>query len=128
MAAWLFPIAQIFEARRRYLREAKRRSRTAHRKARLVNLFDKPVIVLGHGVRASGADASRLLELGVPIVSSWMGADLVDNFHPMYYGRLGIYGQRCANKVLYEANEILAIGAACARGWSGTQDCAQISA
>lgn len=76
-----------------------------------MNLFDKPVIVLGHGVRASGADASRLLDLGVPIVSSWQGADLVDNFHPMYYGRLGIYGQRATNKVFYEANEILAIGA-----------------
>lgn len=76
-----------------------------------VNLFDKPVIVLGHGVRASGADASKLLDLGVPIVSSWQGADLVDNFHPMYYGHIGIYGQRAANKVFYEANEILAIGA-----------------
>jgi acetolactate synthase-1/2/3 large subunit len=64
----------------------------------------------------------------VPIVSSWMGADLVDNFHPMYYGRLGIYGQRCANKVLYEANEILAIGAACARGWSGMRGCGPSSA
>lgn len=75
-----------------------------------MKLYDKPVIVLGHGCRAAGADPSRLLEMGVPILSSWQGADLVDNFHSMYFGRPGIYGQRCANKVLYEASEILAIG------------------
>lgn len=76
-----------------------------------MNMFGKPVIIIGHGVRAAGADASKLLELGVPILSSWQGMDLVDNFHPMYFGRTGIYGQRCANKILYEASEILAIGA-----------------
>ena len=75
-----------------------------------MNLSDNPLIVIGHGIRAAGGDASRLLDLGVPVISSWQGADLVDNFHPMYFGRPGIYGQRCANKVLYEANEILAIG------------------
>lgn len=75
-----------------------------------MNLFNKPVIVLGHGVRASGADPSKLLDLRCPILTSWQGADLVDNFHPMYFGRPGIYGQRVANRVLYEAEEILAIG------------------
>lgn len=75
-----------------------------------MRLDNKPVIIIGHGVRASGADASRLLELGVPVLSSWQGMDLVDNFHPMYFGRTGIYGQRCANKILYEATDIIAIG------------------
>lgn len=75
-----------------------------------MNLFGKPVIVIGNGVRASGADASRLLDLGVPILSSWSGADLVDNWHPMYFGRPGIYGQRCANRILYEADEIIGVG------------------
>ena len=76
-----------------------------------MNLFGKPVIVIGHGCRAAKADCSRLLELGVPVLTSWQGMDLVDNFHPNYFGRPGIYGQRCANRILYEAEEILAIGA-----------------
>ena len=76
-----------------------------------MNLFDKPVLFLGYGIRAAGGDAMKLLELGVPVLSSWQAADLVDNFHPMYFGRTGIYGQRCANKVLYEASHIIAIGA-----------------
>ena len=75
-----------------------------------MRLYDKPVIIIGQGCRASNANVAKLLELGVPVLSSWQGADLVDNFHPMYFGRPGIYGQRCANKVLYESNVILAIG------------------
>ena len=75
-----------------------------------MNIGQRPVIVLGHGIRASGADASLLLELGIPVLSSWQAADLVDNWHPMYYGRPGIYGQRCANRILYEADQVIAIG------------------
>lgn len=75
-----------------------------------MNLYDKPVIVLGHGVRLSGADTAKVLQWGVPVITSWMGVDLVDNNHPLYFGRPGIYGQRCANRVLYEANQILSIG------------------
>lgn len=75
-----------------------------------MDLFGKPVIVLGQGVRASSADPAQLLELGVPILTSWQTADLVDNFHPAYFGRPGIYGQRCANKIFYEADTILTIG------------------
>lgn len=70
----------------------------------------KPVIVLGYGIRAAGADPSRLLELGIPVLSSWQAADLVDNNHPMYFGRPGIYGHRVANHILYEANQIIAVG------------------
>jgi acetolactate synthase I/II/III large subunit len=76
----------------------------------MINWGDKPVIVLGFGVRLSGADPKRLLELGVPIVASWLGADLVDNWHPSYFGTIGVYGQRAANKIFYEADTILAIG------------------
>ena len=70
----------------------------------------KPVIVMGHGIRASGADPVPLLTLGVPVLSSWQAADLVDNRDPMYFGRPGIYGQRCANRILYEADQVVAIG------------------
>ena len=70
----------------------------------------KPVIVMGHGIRASGADPTRLLGLLVPVISSWQAADLVDNRDPMYFGRPGIYGQRCANRILYEADQVVAIG------------------
>lgn len=71
---------------------------------------DRPVLLLGHGIRAAGVDPAPLMELGVPVLTSWQAKDLVDNFHPNYFGSPGIYGQRMANKVLYEADQIVAIG------------------
>lgn len=70
----------------------------------------KPVIVLGYGIRSAGADPSKLLELGIPVLSSWQAADLVDNNHPMYFGRPGIYGHRTANHIFYTADKIIAVG------------------
>lgn len=70
----------------------------------------RPVIVLGHGARAAGADVSKIMALGVPVLTSWQAADLVDNDHENYFGRPGVYGQRCANKVLAAADMVLTIG------------------
>lgn len=69
---------------------------------------DRPVILLGNGAR--GADIRSLLEIGVPVLTSWQSKDMVDNSHPMYFGSPGVYGQRIANKVLHEADMIVAIG------------------
>lgn len=68
----------------------------------------RPVILLGNGAR--GSNVGRLLTLGVPILTSWQAKDLVDNKHPSYIGSPGIYGQRAANKVLHEADQVVAIG------------------
>lgn len=75
-----------------------------------MQLSERPVILLGHGVRSANVDPSPLLDLGIPILTSWAAKDLVDNFHPNYFGSPGQYGQRIANKVLYEADQIIAIG------------------
>lgn len=72
----------------------------------------RPVILLGHGIRAAGAAhlAPRLLDLGVPVLASWQAKDLIDNDHSLFMGCPGIYGNRAANKALANATEILAIG------------------
>lgn len=69
---------------------------------------ERPVILLGEGAR--GADLDFILSLGVPILTSWQAADLIDSDHPMNFGRPGLYGQRCANRVLFEADSVLALG------------------
>ncbi|MDZ4254582.1 MAG: thiamine pyrophosphate-dependent enzyme [Sulfuritalea sp.] len=69
---------------------------------------DRPVILLGEGAR--GADLDLILSLGVPILCSWQAADMVDSDHPLNFGRPGLYGQRCANRVLFEADSVLALG------------------
>jgi acetolactate synthase-1/2/3 large subunit len=65
-------------------------------------------VLLGAG--AGGADLSVVMSLGVPVLTSWQAKDLVDNRHPNYFGSPGIYGQRCANKVLHHSDLVLAIG------------------
>lgn len=75
-----------------------------------MNWRDRPVILAGHGLRSSGVEYVKLLEIGIPVLSSWQAADLFDSDHPNYYGRPGIWGQRLANRVLYEADQIIALG------------------
>ncbi len=75
-----------------------------------INWGEKPVILVGHGCRMAGADMDILTKLGVPLLTSWQAMDLIDSDDPMNYGRCGLYGQRCANKVLYNADFVLAIG------------------
>ena len=68
----------------------------------------RPVILIGEGCR--DADLTPLLNLGLPILTSWQAKDMIDNAHPFYFGSPGIYGQRTANKVFAHADQILAIG------------------
>lgn len=75
--------------------------------------YKRPVIVLGHGVRMAGA--THLLPAfmdatPVPVLTSWQAADLVDNNHPAYFGRPGVYGQRLANSILASADLVIAVG------------------
>jgi acetolactate synthase-1/2/3 large subunit len=71
-------------------------------------MYSRPVIIIGHG--CTGSNVGRLLELNVPILTSWQAKDLVDNTHRNYFGSPGVYGNRVANKILHEADAILSLG------------------
>ncbi len=74
----------------------------------------RPLIVLGHGVRLSGAagEVEQLLaRLQVPVQTTWNAIDLVPHAHPLYFGRANAYGPRYANFVIQNADYILSIGA-----------------
>ncbi len=73
----------------------------------------RPVVLLGHGVRLAAAhdDVLRLIDkLNIPVLLSRRGADLLEESHPLYYGRPGTYGQRSANFVIQNADLLLSIG------------------
>lgn len=69
---------------------------------------EKPVIVVGGG--AAGSRLEPLYDLNLPLLTSWQAADLIDNWHPNWFGRPGIYGMRAANKILWEADQVVALG------------------
>ena len=83
---------------------------------RVIDLLDqseRPVLLLGHGIRLAGAveEMRELYELlGIPCLTSWNGVDLIEDTHPLYFGRPGAVGQRHANFIQQNADFILTIG------------------
>ncbi|SFB05337.1 3D-(3,5/4)-trihydroxycyclohexane-1,2-dione hydrolase [Amycolatopsis marina] len=73
----------------------------------------RPLLVLGGGVRYSGA-AGRALRFaeqhGVPVTETTAGRTLVPHEHPLHAGPLGITGSASANTLAAEADVVLAVG------------------
>ncbi|MEU7526276.1 3D-(3,5/4)-trihydroxycyclohexane-1,2-dione acylhydrolase (decyclizing) [Saccharothrix sp. NPDC042600] len=73
----------------------------------------RPLLVLGGGVRYSGA-AGRALRFaeqhGVPVVETTAGRTLVPHDHPLHAGPLGITGSTSANVLAAEADVVIAVG------------------
>ena len=84
--------------------------------ARVVSLLsaaERPVLIVGNGIHLVGRDrrTQRLVHtLQIPVISSWNGSDLIDNDHPCYIGRIGIFGDRASNFAVQNADLVLAIG------------------
>lgn len=80
---------------------------------RLLNQAERPVILLGHGIRLGHA-AEQMRELyellKIPVLVSWNGVDLIEEEHPLYYGRPGAVGHRAANFIQQNADLVLTIG------------------
>jgi 3D-(3,5/4)-trihydroxycyclohexane-1,2-dione acylhydrolase (decyclizing) len=73
----------------------------------------RPLLVLGGGVRYSGA-GRRALEFaeahGIPVTETTAGRTLVPHDHPLHAGPLGITGSASANAVAAEADVVFAVG------------------
>jgi acetolactate synthase I/II/III large subunit len=79
----------------------------------LLSQAERPVLLLGGGIRAAGAlsEVKDLVEKArVPFVVSWSGFDLLPHDHPLFAGHIGVYGERAANLVVQNADLVIAIG------------------
>lgn len=79
----------------------------------LLHHSERPLILLGNGIRLAGAvaEAREFYEaLGAPVVTSWNGVDLIEEGHPLFYGRPGSVGHRHANFIQQNADLVLTIG------------------
>jgi len=73
----------------------------------------KPLLIVGNGVRISGAIESLntfLEKTKIPVITAVNGNDIVNESYPYYYGRFGTHAQICANNLINEADFILSIG------------------
>ena len=81
--------------------------------ANLLQASRRPLLVLGGGVRYSGAveEAVGFAERhGVPITETTAGRTLVRHDHPLHAGPLGITGSSSANALAADADLVLAVG------------------
>ncbi|MBU2615119.1 MAG: thiamine pyrophosphate-binding protein [Elusimicrobia bacterium] len=73
----------------------------------------QPCILAGAGVRLSGANELFLKfvnKIGIPVITSRLGMDLIDNKHPLFVGRPGTYGDRPANFTVQNSDLLLILG------------------
>ena len=73
----------------------------------------RPVLLLGSGSR--GETEKKLIEkflsrFPMPVVVSLCGKDAIPNHHPCYRGMIGSYALSYANRILNEADFVLALG------------------
>ncbi len=74
---------------------------------------ERPVVMVGAGIRLSGAHAEFLQlidRLGIPVVTAWNAHDVLWNDHPLYCGRPGTIGDRPGNMVTQSADCLLILG------------------
>lgn len=78
----------------------------------LLNASNRPLFILGGGVsRETAPSYIGLIErLGIPVMTTWNGADRIDASHPLYFGRPNTWGQRSSNIILQQADLLVAIG------------------
>jgi acetolactate synthase-1/2/3 large subunit len=79
----------------------------------MLQVAERPVIVAGNGIRVAGGvgDFRELVKtLGAPVLTTWLGMDLIADESPLFAGRPGAIAPRGANFTLQNADLMIAIG------------------
>jgi len=79
----------------------------------LLRAARRPVLIAGHGIRLAGAQQEFLAvaeDLGIPVLTTFNGFDLIPSEHPLFGGRIGTLGNRSGNFILQSADLLLSIG------------------
>ena len=78
----------------------------------LMRNAERPVWLIGGGVNRSTTQLlpTSLGSLGVPVMTTWNGADRIGADEEFYFGRPNTWGQRYANIILQQSDLIVAFG------------------
>jgi len=73
---------------------------------------ERPVLLIGGGVSHPVAEAlhEQLNQLGIPVMTTYNGADRVSSDHPLYFGRPNTWGMRYSNLLVGQADLVVALG------------------
>ena len=81
--------------------------------ARLINQAERPVIIGGHGILASGAtqEIKELAETtGIPVINTLLGLSGFPRNHPLSLGMLGMHGMYWSNLLVDQADLVVGLG------------------
>jgi len=79
----------------------------------LIKAAKKPIILAGHGITHSGAEAQVLAfaeRRQVPVASTLLGLGGVPTHHPLSLGMMGMHGESWVNNAIQQADLLLAFG------------------
>ncbi len=79
----------------------------------LIAAAKKPVILAGHGITQSGAEAEVLAfaeALDIPIATTLLGLGAIPAAHPLSLGMMGMHGESWVNHAIQQADLLLAFG------------------
>ena len=79
----------------------------------LITTAKKPIILAGHGIMQSGAEAAVIEfaeKLQIPIASTLLGLGGVPAAHPLSLGMMGMHGESWVNVAIQNSDLLLAFG------------------
>jgi len=80
----------------------------------LIASAKRPIVLAGTGIIHADArdEFLQIVDmLGMPVLTTWLAADLIDYNHPLFIGRPGPVAQRGANLALQNADLLISVGA-----------------
>lgn len=83
-----------------------------HSLAASIAAAERPVLLLGGGISCVTAQQlePQLASLGLPVMTTWNGADRYGAEHSNYFGRPNTWGQRYSNLLIQQSDFLVAIG------------------
>ena len=79
----------------------------------LLNNSSRPIILAGNGIKLSESQiqlAEFIEKHNIPVVTTFLGLDLLPHDHKLNIGRVGIKGNRAANFAMQNSDLIISIG------------------
>ena len=98
---------------KRYIPDDKTLSPDLNNLREMLERATRPVILAGNGVRLAGAskEIKTFAEKhNIPVVTTFLSADLLPSEHELNIGRIGIKGNRAANFAVQNSDFLLSIG------------------
>jgi len=78
-----------------------------------LKISSRPCLLVGQGVRISKAIDTLLQfieKYKIPVVTTYLGVDIIDSMHSQYVGRVGIKGDRAGNFAVQNSDLLIIIG------------------